>query len=112
MLVRSMPERLLVNSVPELPAAPKISESPLATAVAVPDEKSQLAPVPQVLSVLPTQVSLFCAKAAAMDAFLKRTLAPPWRRRLSAVKQEFKELHVGHVIFFIVYIFFRVHIFS
>src|ERR1700679_1360778 len=109
MLVRSMPERLLVNSVPELPAAPKISESPLATAVAVPDEKSQLAPVPQVLSVLPTQVSLFCAKAAgtnarrarrarpaAMDAFLKRTLAPPWRRRLSAVKQEFKELHVGH----------------
>src|ERR1700679_198444 len=104
MLEKLKPERLLFSAAPELPATPKKRESPLATAVAVPDENVQLAPVPHVSSVLPTQVSLSCAKAAgtnarsarpaAIDAFLKRTLAPARRRRWRAVKREFKELCV------------------
>src|SRR5690242_4134786 len=61
-LLSVRPERLLFSARPEVPAAPKTSESPLATGPE-PEENVQLPDAPQLASVLPTQVLVLAALA-------------------------------------------------
>jgi len=57
-----VPVMSFVSKVPPVPAAPKTSESPLATGP-LPDENVQLAEALKLALVLPNQVSVLAARA-------------------------------------------------